>query len=332
MLAPLILLVLVAYWLVLAALALPLVVLDAVFGWTRSRDGDETEPSVDLVVGNDEFPFDRRSDVSKLFGCNTRNVRYRWTIFAEAMRQLQSGTSSLAALDFGAGSLRDSFELSRLNFKVTALDLDHEKMRRQAASYDWSAAGRSAELLTGSVEQLRNRQFDLITAFDVIEHTENAANLIGELRNCLSPNGLMFVSVPNGRSLYEKYGRLELFVKRKVRLKWTPGVPHLIFHTPKEWTALFEQEGFRVVKHDMAIGFVVNDLCHTALKVPLLWVVAPVLDRLCGVFGIKLDREAFVRRFFPRWMAERLDLLDRALKPLTLGLFGWNLFVLERSR
>src|SRR5712664_3251996 len=54
--------------------------------------------------------FDRSQDVSKLEGCNTRSIEYRWDLFTKELQSIPRGGE---VLDFGAGSLRDSFELNK---------------------------------------------------------------------------------------------------------------------------------------------------------------------------------------------------------------------------
>ena len=44
--------------------------------------------------------FDRTDDVSKLEGCNTRGVEYRWDIFTKRLDTIPSGSH---AIDFGLG-------------------------------------------------------------------------------------------------------------------------------------------------------------------------------------------------------------------------------------
>lgn len=72
-----------------------------------SRSGVD---GVDIV-----HTFDRTSDVSKLEGCNTRGIEYRWSIFE---RELATVPAGACALDFGAGSLRESFDLALRGFDV----------------------------------------------------------------------------------------------------------------------------------------------------------------------------------------------------------------------
>src|SRR6185369_9154942 len=99
-------------------------------------------------------------DVSKLFGCNTRNVQYRWDVFASRLNAIKNTFETPRALDFGAGSLRDSYELARLGFCVTAVDLDPGVMERYARSYDWSAVRCPPTIFTEPVQTL-NSDFHL---------------------------------------------------------------------------------------------------------------------------------------------------------------------------
>src|SRR5206468_441943 len=84
-----------------------------------AHDGDEA-PAGAII-------FDRRRDVSKLLGCNTRNVQFRWDIFSRWIATLLQHRAEPTALDLGAGSLRDTYELTTLGVKVDALDLNAEQ-------------------------------------------------------------------------------------------------------------------------------------------------------------------------------------------------------------
>ncbi|MCY2987503.1 MAG: class I SAM-dependent methyltransferase [Planctomycetota bacterium] len=327
--APFVLIALGVYWLFLVVVFAPLIAFDAVFGWTRSRYANEP-PAWAAIERSSTDVFDRHADVSKLTGCNTRNVRYRWTIFDHALKRIEERRKPIRALDFGAGSLRDSFEMARRGYRVTAVDLNRETMRRHASAYEWNGTAGEPELIAGSLDDLGNRRFEVITAFDVIEHLEDLEQIIERLSSHLVAGGVLLVTVPNRRSFYERHNRIQIAMMRQIGIQWIPGEPHLNFRTPSEWRKTFERHGFTIGDHDMALGFLVNDACHTAFRIPLLWIVCPVLDRILSPFRGPLDRESFIRHFFPRWLVERIDLVDRMTKPLLHGMFGWNLFVLER--
>ena len=65
--------------------------------------------------------FDRTDDVSKIMGCNTRGVEYRWSTLSNVLATIPVGSN---ALDFGAGSLRESFDLAVRGFNVTSIDIE----------------------------------------------------------------------------------------------------------------------------------------------------------------------------------------------------------------
>ena len=197
--------------------------------------------------------FDRTRDVAKLVGCNTRNVEYRWSIFERYLERVPRGAK---VLDFGAGSLRETYELCSQGFAVTALDLDSAVLESYAKDYAWPVR---PELVEGaSLSALKQRQFALIAAFDVFEHLEDPRALLAQMREVMAEGAQIFCTVPNRRTLFEIVGRINWKIGLALGRTFTPGVPHIQFKSPAEWRAFFESCGFRVVDHEMAIGCFVN--------------------------------------------------------------------------
>jgi SAM-dependent methyltransferase len=259
--------------------------------------------------------FDRTRDVTKLVGCNTRNVEYRWTIFDRHLKRVPRGA---AVLDFGAGSLRDTYELCSLGFAVTAFDLDLSVLESYADDYDWVAR---PEIVTGSdLALLKGRQFALITAFDVFEHLEDPSALLAQMREVMADGARVFCSVPNRRSLYEVVGRINWKIGLALGRTFTPGVPHLQFKSSTEWRAFFESCGFRIVDHEMAIGFFVNTWAALTDTPALL------VRKLLRKLGVKTRPYKGSPLAGPRVMSA-LDSIDRRTR--LHDLYGWNLFVLE---
>ena len=147
----------------------------------------------------DPRTFDRTDDVSKLEGCNTRNVEYRWDLFSKELETIPRGSETL---DFGAGSLRDSFELAKRGYDVTSVDLDGDTLSSYQADYDWPANGTARKIVTGHdladcLSQIEGTQFSLILCFDVLEHLEDPTSVLRKLRALLKPEGKLFITVPN---------------------------------------------------------------------------------------------------------------------------------------
>lgn len=325
-------------WLLLVLLFTPLVLLSLLLLRKKAAAVDQFVSTGIAADENNSPPhsliFDRRRDISKLFGCNTRNVKYRWNIFASKLDQIKTTNESPVALDFGAGSLRDSFELARLGFCVTAVDLDRSLLESYYQSYDWSSVRCPPKLFTGSFSDLRGQahsSFHLAIAFDVIEHLESPADYCGTINSLLRDGGLLFTIVPNKRSIFERYFKHSLKRQRDLGKPLMPGVPHLQFKSPEEWKRFFEQCGFRILDHEMAIGFFVNDCWNGLLGLPLRVYVVPVLERLALAFGKKFDGVAFEEAFSPHWLMKRVDLVDELFRKWFTGRFGWNLIVAEKQ-
>ena len=316
-------------WLVLFLVFLPFLLITALVG-PKGNPSRESETVTPKQAADSEVPliFDRRNDVSKLFGCNTRNVPYRWNLFSSRLDQIRKDVSTPHALDFGAGSLRDSYELARLGFCVTSVDLDPRVMQQYYCSYDWNAVRWPPTVFTQPLEKLQDEQsrFHLAIAFDVIEHLEDPSRYCRRIHSLLTDGGLFFSIVPNRRSLFERYFKRSIAKSRAKGISWTPGVPHLQFNTPAEWEELFAQSGFRILEHDMTIGFFVND--WTALVgLPLRVYVTPVLARLAALRRVKFNQVAFEEAFSPPWLMKRIDVLDQMFKKQLAPRFGWNLIV-----
>jgi SAM-dependent methyltransferase len=294
----------------------PLLIL-SLFLPQRERRGNAR--TIQRVEGDEGVTFNRIADVSKLFGCDTRNVQYRWSIFEAALDEM-SRSGRRAALDFGAGSLRDSWELARAGFAVISVDIDERQLRRSLAKYDWSDVARRPELFVGPPSELASSEvFDLITAFDVFEHLTELDPVVDELRHRLAPGGKLLVSVPNGRTLRERVGRLMHWMRGRLGVGSSrAGVPHVNFKSPRGWARYFESRGLRVERHEMTIGSLVNDW-HFIHSFPL------------GASGLARRFPNLERAFCPQWLMRRLDLVDQNLKWLLEGLWAWNLFVLARA-
>lgn len=332
-------------WLVLFILFLPFLIVSALLAWRTkltAPNGKDAEvaalngplPSAE-ASGNDQFIFDRRNDVSKVYGCNTRSVKYRWTIFASRLDEIRARLKEPHALDFGAGSLRDSYELAKLGFRVVSVDLDSGLLKSYSKAYDWSRAGRQPEFYTGPFEKLGSQpdlpKFDLALSFDVIEHLEDPAGYLRQLHPLLADSGFLFVIVPNRFSLFERYFKRSLRKQRRLGVALQRGVPHLQFKSPAEWTAFFEAQGFRTVEHDMTLGFLVNDVWNGLLTIPIRSQVTPELSRAAGLLGVRFDAGAFEQLFVPAWLMERVHVLDMLLARPLRNRFGWNLLVVQKD-
>ena len=83
----------------------------------------------------------------------------------------------------------------RPSFTV-ALDVErnHVKYGKSLRGFEFIAAD-------GSRLPFRDKAFDLVTCFEVLEHVEKPQDVVRESARCLRPNGHLIVLVPNDRSI-----------------------------------------------------------------------------------------------------------------------------------
>lgn len=179
--------------------------------------------------------FNRINDISKLTGCNTRNVQYRWNIFTEALGSLQCKPNQvLKALDFGAGSLRETYELSNARYAVDAIDTNVEQLTLSYDQYDWSRAKFKPNLKKINLTEFDSEcgAYDLIIAFDVLEHLLALDYSIEQFKKILNKDGLMFISVPNRLALFERLFKMRHSQNLRKGVVDTSSIPHVNFMTP----------------------------------------------------------------------------------------------------
>lgn len=98
-------------------------------------------------------------------------------------------------LDAGCGAGYGSAALAARAAFVAAFDVSIEAVEAARQTY---ARGNLA-FLAGRAEQMPflDASFDLIVAFEVIEHLEDWRGLLGEARRLLAPGGQLIISTPN---------------------------------------------------------------------------------------------------------------------------------------
>jgi 2-polyprenyl-3-methyl-5-hydroxy-6-metoxy-1,4-benzoquinol methylase len=327
---PVLLILLVSWIIMLVVSIIPLLILFYMRKITKRLSYNGKNKWTTALRVQNGIVFNRIDDVSKITGCNTRHDQYRWNIFTNAMKELQN--NSMKALDYGAGSLRDTFELSILGFEVDAIDLNEDRLKSSYDKYDCTQVKHRPNIQAGSIRDLDNNrsQYDLILAFDVIEHLIELNDGVEKLRNKLSNNGYIFVTVPNRLALFERYFKAMHKMRLKKGIVDRTGIPHVNFYTPQEWKQFFIDRGFIVSDHDMAIGFFVNDVWRGFYGIPTWIFINPVLRGITTALGMRYDVE-FERIFYPRWLMKLVNELDETTKKYFKNQWGWNLFVLNRS-
>jgi 2-polyprenyl-3-methyl-5-hydroxy-6-metoxy-1,4-benzoquinol methylase len=143
-------------------------------------------------------------------------------------------------LDLGCGAGGVGRALRDRADTLTGIELDPAAAERAREAYDTVHTG-SVETVLADLEG----PFDVVLAYDVLEHLADPAPVLRRLRALVSTEGLLHVSVPNARhwSLVR-----DLVVRGTFGYTETGhrDVTHLRWLTPRDLRALLEQAGWRV--------------------------------------------------------------------------------------
>lgn len=105
-------------------------------------------------------------------------------------------TDSKTVLDIGAGTGDFLKYCSIKNWKV--LGIEPSSAAREIAS-------KKGVILSTNLNEIIDKQFDVITLWHVLEHVENLADYIKSLKKLLKPKGRIVVAVPNYKSCDANY-------------------------------------------------------------------------------------------------------------------------------
>lgn len=165
-----------------------------------------------------------------------RTVRwYEWCGVSRVVDGLLGGLTDVRWLDFGCG-----------NGGLVRYLLEHT--RAHACGYDEGAITANAAAIgvpIVSAAELSGRQFDVVTAIEVLEHTIDPLAELRRIRALLRPGGLLFLTT----------GNAEPFAARLS--KWSYVVPeiHVSFFEPVTLERALRATGFRPGKIRLDTGF-----------------------------------------------------------------------------
>lgn len=89
-------------------------------------------------------------------------------------------------------------------------------------------------------------EFDIATLWDVLEHVRKPDEFLSEMRTILAQNGLIFISVPNGRAMLWKR-ELYTVIGRNLETDWAPW-EHVFYYSQSSLRRVLENNGFEIIK------------------------------------------------------------------------------------
>ena len=100
-----------------------------------------------------------------------------------------------SALDVGCGAGLLCEPLARMGAEVTGVDAAPENI--DAATAHAALSGLPINYRAGEIAAQGLGQFDIVSSMEVIEHVNDPAVFIGELKRHMKPGGLLLLSTPN---------------------------------------------------------------------------------------------------------------------------------------
>lgn len=216
----------------------------------------------------DIYTFPRLTDYTD-YACEPaglRRLRYvtRNVFHAQKMRP----ESQLRIADVGAGMGNASRILARMGYNVTAIEMDaHTVVEAQKKQPQTGMTYVQENVL----HHVPSAPYDVMIAFDVLEHLEDPRRMLEKFGEMLRPSGRLVLSIPNGKRLEERIRKILTRTARGLRFKRflkRRGVlsvesvqshaesPHLHFWSYNDIVQLCNQSGFRIVNaRQTSVGF-----------------------------------------------------------------------------
>jgi 2-polyprenyl-3-methyl-5-hydroxy-6-metoxy-1,4-benzoquinol methylase len=106
---------------------------------------------------------------------------------------------------------------------------------------DWGSRHYGIRITPGTVfdMKLEESSLDVVTLWDVLEHTPDPKAVLLECRRVLKPGGLLIVNYPN----------IDSMISRLMGRKWVFLLSvHLYYFSPSSMQRIFDETGFQVIK------------------------------------------------------------------------------------
>lgn len=143
---------------------------------------------------------------------------------------------SLSVLDAGAGTGWGSFRLKQRGAQVVSMDIGPHLVR--LATTRCGTVGIVGDVLEAP---FRDNSFDVVFSTEVIEHTPNPRQAVGELYRILKPSGRLVLSTPNKAWLWA------VKLANWVGARPFDGLENFLW--PRELRREFEKLGGRIIQH-----------------------------------------------------------------------------------
>lgn len=155
---------------------------------------------------NINFNSDNSNDLNEIYNYKSKELEHmhkmRIYLFVELMQQLKQNkviTNFDSAIDIGCNRGLYSKLISELGYKkVKGIDIEESLIKIAKENFEGEEGERSIKFEVVNAENIDlSQKYDFILCTEVIEHTQNQAKTIENLRSILNKGGVAIITLPN---------------------------------------------------------------------------------------------------------------------------------------
>lgn len=227
--------------------------------------------------------------------------------FKYAIEFLKASQAKVKLLDVGCGVGVFTKLVEELGFEAYALDPAEEAIRYASENFGLK------NTVTGTIDDIPStwRDFNFVTAFEVLEHAEEPRELAMKIYGLLAPGGYFIMSVPN---------RNRLAIKLRRRESWDYP-PHHLIRWSKE-----------------ALNIFLNDLGFTNVETKIVGIDRFALSNVLlpskfsfGITTRKVQGSSFFKGFIWKFLQRSGDAAGHLLQKLVGGIYGHYLITFAQK-
>jgi protein-L-isoaspartate O-methyltransferase len=202
---------------------------------------------VDFTQFSSLSKYERKVDITKL--------RFIYDAVCACAVEAAVDTAALKILEVGCGDGSITLPLSRFNGTVRAFDLDEDLV----AGVKRSIAEQGITNITVNKEDAYTfdaygDKYDVIVVSEVLEHTDQPADIVAKLKTHLAPGGILIATVPNGYGPWELKNKFLKLVTLNIAKDKECGHNHVQFFTFGSFTRMLNEHGL------LLVGFAKSDV------------------------------------------------------------------------
>jgi len=224
-----------------------------------------------------------------------------WLRYDVISRLLPAGVEDVLEIGCGQGAV--GARLAQ-RYRYTAVEPDPTSYAVARERFTRAGAG---DVHNAGIEAVGDRRFDLVCAFEVLEHLEDDAGALKEWAGRLRPGGWVLLSMPANQ---RRYG------------PWDELVGHFRRYEPESLTALLHRCGFTDVTirmYGMPLGYALETVRNAVGRRRLAQVAGKTVDERTAQSG-RLLQPSGTKGVLTRWGTAPFRAAQRAFPGTGTGL------------